>query len=382
MSSGSPRDSVRGRLTDDGMALETGYADRDPQGRTQSVRLAERITLTPAAARHLAISLEEALATRRAGAAKPVFGVVPADAVPDRVTPRGRTPVHASVSTGVEVSTRLINAVNALDIPYQHERSVRIAPGRMEANRYLLTCNVADLGSGPLATILSIVGEVGFPGALQDKVGQWLGTAACVHFGFEERDGVATCKLYLERALDSGQLANGSREPVMLHRAFKWQPADSGYVETHYLLYPNLDAEALSRLVAEVYSRTENSRGAAFVDSALAVALQRTDARRLAFLKVTEEENPRDSCDINFYEAGFRVKDLRKSLFDLREVYGVPPGRFQALYDQIRERPLGHIAGGVHRDGEEFVTIYYGLAGLPRFSADLGAGRGAVKRTL
>ena len=40
----------------------------------------------------------------------------------------------------------------------------------------------------------------------------------------------------------------------------------------------------------------------------------------------------------------------------------------QALYDQIRTRALGHIAGGVHRNGRDFFNIYYGVAGFPRFS--------------
>ena len=51
-----------------------------------------------------------------------------------------------------------------------------------------------------------------------------------------------------------------------------------------------------------------------------------------------------------------------KGLADLlREHFGLRPGQFQALYDQVRALPLGHLAGGVHRDGTPFATVYYGV---------------------
>ena len=56
----------------------------------------------------------------------------------------------------------------------------------------------------------------------------------------------------------------------------------------------------------------------------------------------------------------------------MREHFGVRPGQFQALYDQIKNKPLGHVAGGVHRNGKEFFNIYYGVAGFPVFSERFG----------
>ena len=32
---------------------------------------------------------------------------------------------------------------------------------------------------------------------------------------------------------------------------------------------------------------------------------------------------------------------------------------------------LGHLAGGVHRDGRDFFNVYYGATGLPRFNERL-----------
>jgi hypothetical protein len=44
----------------------------------------------------------------------------------------------------------------------------------------------------------------------------------------------------------------------------------------------------------------------------------------------------------------------------MRRRFGVGPGQFQALYDQIKERKFGHLAGGLHRNGKDFFNVYYG----------------------
>jgi tryptophan halogenase len=93
----------------------------------------------------------------------------------------------------------------------------------------------------------------------------------------------------------------------------------------------------------------------------LDLAAARVDAARLQFLEVEEDGNARLSFDLNVYDAGLAVRDFQAPLARLREHFGVRPGQFQALYDQIRNRPLGHLAGGVHRDGEAFATVYYGV---------------------
>jgi hypothetical protein len=62
---------------------------------------------------------------------------------------------------------------------------------------------------------------------------------------------------------------------------------------------------------------------------------------------------------------------MQHLLHRMREHFNVPPGRLQALYDQVKGKALGHLAGGVHRDGEDFFNIYYGVVGLPYFNQQL-----------
>ena len=49
----------------------------------------------------------------------------------------------------------------------------------------------------------------------------------------------------------------------------------------------------------------------------------------------------------------------------MRSHFGIRPGRFQIWYDQVAALSLGHLAGGIHRNGEDFFNLYYGAATLP-----------------
>ena len=99
----------------------------------------------------------------------------------------------------------------------------------------------------------------------------------------------------------------------------------------------------------------------------LELAASRVAAEKLQYLEVHEPGNGRRSFDLNLYNAKLVVKDVQPQLQAMRERYGVRPGQFQALYDQIKGKVLGHLAGGVHRDGRDFFNVYYGVGSFPQF---------------
>jgi hypothetical protein len=65
------------------------------------------------------------------------------------------------------------------------------------------------------------------------------------------------------------------------------------------------------------------------------------------------------------------VRDLVPQLLRLRDLYAIRPGQLQAVLDQVKARALGHLAGGVHRDGRGFFNVYYGVTAHPQFAARL-----------
>lgn len=212
------------------------------------------------------------------------------------------------------------------------------------------------------------------PGRLQAAAEQSFDSARCVHFGFEGGADSMICKLYLERAIppEEAERAAVRSEPLLQHLAFKWDVLKDAQVVTRYLWYPALSAQGIEERLARVYRGRRTEFSLEIARAVLHLAASRTAAGRLQYLEVEEDENQRRSFDLNLYAVGMHVKDLQRVLYRMRERYGVRSGRFQALYDQVRTKALGHLAGGVHRNGKDFFNVYYGVAGFPKFSEPFG----------
>jgi tryptophan halogenase len=363
--------AFRGAIEPDSIAIEFGVAmDGDSQADTRVI-LSDRIELTPAAARHLAISLDEAVRRLSSSQAQRVGA---AGVAGDRVTPRGRTPVHAPQDPSAGTAETLMQQVGALDVPYQYERSFRMAPGVLMANRFLLTFNKADLGQVALNRCLEIARQVGMPAGLQQQIPGPFAQAVCVHFGFEAGPDGVVCKFYLERAVAEEERveAMSRDEPVLLHEAFKWMPGGDLRAVTRYYWYPQAPIESIRDRMSAIFVSDQDSRARALAERALDIAASRVDANKLQYLEVLEDDNERRSFDLNVYEADLQVKDLQPELNNIRDYFDIKPGHFQAIYDQVRTHSLGHVAGGVHRNGKEFFNIYHGVTSFPRFSRELG----------
>ena len=364
--------AFRAALDPDGLALEFGVRKEDGEGPEDiEVELSDRIEMTPAAARHLAISLDEALQRLRTTY---IEAPDPSGIVTDRVTPRGRTPVHARQDPAAETAATMMELVAALGVPYQYERSFRLAPLELQANRFLLTVNRADLGEAALEQCLEIGRALGMPVGFQRELGSPLAEAACIHFGFEGTPAGVVVKMYLERRVpDEERVSAVARdEPVPLHLAFKWMPDGDLRVATRYFWYPDAPIASIRDRVIEIFGANAEAPACRLALHALELAASRSDANRIQYLEVLEDENERRSFDLNVYEASLQVKDLQPALNEARDYFDVQRGRFQAVYDQVRLHPLGHVAGGTHRDGKEFLNIYHGVTSFPRFNAELG----------
>jgi hypothetical protein len=206
--------------------------------------------------------------------------------------------------------------------------------------------NRVDLGGTGLERTLEIGSALGMPVAVQDAVREQFNRAHCLHFGYEAGAETLLCKLYLERQIPDDELARAVAEAnsVELHLAFKWDISTGSHVVTHYNWFP------------------------ALAQSGIAAA----HASELQFLEVREPSNGRHSFDLNLYNANLQIRDILPQLLRMRDHYGIRPGQFQALIDQIKTRQLGHLAGGSHRDGSDFFNLYYGSSSFPRFSSQLG----------
>lgn len=334
----------------------------------RTVAVSDRIVLPLDTARRLLLSLDDSLkrhaAALRAAEAK---ALPPAEAAV--AAKPGQVAVRAPANEAGERSALLFRLVGELGVPYQYERSFRISAAGLLANRFLLTLNKRDVTGDARERMLDICDRLDMPRTLRAVAEDRFGMAGCVHFGFEGDAGSTICKLYLERAVppEEARRARERTEPVLLHLAFKWDPDSEAHVTTEYYWHPFLSAREIEGRLAQHVYRDGPQASLEIANAVLALAAGKVAAERLQYLEVQEKETDRRSFDLNVYNARLQVKDLQPFLHRMRELYAVRPGQFQALYDQINMKVLGHLAGGVHRNGKDFFNLYYGVTGFPHF---------------
>jgi tryptophan halogenase len=332
------------------------------------VAVSQRIVLPLETARRLHVSLGEALVPHAAALRAAAAQALPPEHAASAVRPAAPGARAAPDAAG-ERAALLLRLVGELGVPFQHERSFRVAEGALHANRFLLTVDRRGIGGDVRSRVLEICRRLAMPEPAQAQALERFGAASCVHFGFEGDAGRVVVKLYLERAVppEEARRAKARGEPALLHVAFKWQPDSGEHVVTEYLWHPALSAgEIGARLAGHVYPGA-NDGSLAIARAVLELAASRVPAENLQYLEVQEPGNGRRSFDLNLYNAKLVVKDMQPQLQAMRERYGVRPGQFQALYDQIKGKVLGHLAGGMHRDGRDFFNVYYGVGSFPQF---------------
>lgn len=339
-------DAFRAAVSKGEIRLEFGT--QKPEG--ESVALSHSLGLPAHTALRLLSRLRESLrdTARRAP-------VSPRQAVSEM----GTTLVNAQPDPAAERAAKLFRLVGALGVPFQHERSFRMAHEALLANRVLLSVARAQLGADAAARVLDLCRQLGMPRKLYPEVPALVAGARGLHFGFEAGAGGDLYKVYFEREAALAEAAKGDN--VLLHLAYKWDAAQpERCVTTRYLWRPRLDAPALRQEMARAYG-AQHAAALEGVAAVLQLAAAKTDPRGLQFLEVGEDDGARRSFDLNVYDAGLTLRDAQAPLARLRQHFGIRPGQFQALYDQVSAKRLGHVAGGVHRDGGAFATVYYGV---------------------
>lgn len=361
-------DSFKVSLEFGDIVVEFGRAIPASAAGESAVSAFERIVMPLETSRRLLVSLEESLRPHAAGLRAAQAKTLPPGEAAVAARP-GQAAAHAPPDAAGEKAALLFALVGELGVPGQYERSFRISESGLQANRFLLTVNQRDIAGDGRERALEICRRLGMPGALLAAVRERFPLANCLHFGFEADAGSILCKLYLERAVppEEARRARERAEPTLLHLAYKWDPDSQKHVTTEYLWHPALSAPEIDdRLARHVY-RDGPPASLDIARAVLALAAGKAAAEQLQYLEVQEEGTDRRSFDLNLYNAQLQVKDMLPLLHRMRELHAVRPGQFQALYDQIATKALGHLAGGVHRNGKDFFNLYYGVAGFPHF---------------
>lgn len=329
-------------------------------GEQEEICLTDRIVLSPFVAKRLALALDSGIRHHEAR-----YGPLP-DPFPEP------SPGAPAPSSGR--AERLIRLVRELGGEAGFERSFKIFHGTLLGNRFLAGVSRNALGQEPLEKILPICERIEMPDDLLETLRERLPDSDYVHFGFEENEGSCVYKVYLE-FYEHIQKERKSRpsnrsDRFVLHLGFKWDPSDTRRrALATYTWHPSLSVEDMQQRLSTLLDPVRHGALLGLAESALALASLRVPSRDILYLEVTEEGNPRRSFDINVYRAGLQLGELYPLWVDICGHYAIPLDRFRSLYDPVKHQAFGHLAGGLDREGRDFLTVYYGVKGME----DMGA---------
>ena len=247
-----------------------------------------------------------------------------------------------------------------MQIPCGYERSFKMLPGMLLANRYLLGVDLKNLGFEQLRSICQ---RLNMPEEFFTSLSEQLPSANLVFLGFEDNPPTGMYKVYLEfweQVKSEVQSKPASLEPRLLHLGFKWNVADNTQrTISRYLCYPLLSTEGILQRMTDVYADRVECASLEIATEIVAFAASRSEPDSFIYLEVIEGDSLRSSFDINLYSAMLPLSSIKPALIRLRDHFAIPTDTFDRLDRLTCDKLLGHLSGGISQQGEEFVTIYY-----------------------
>ena len=144
------------------------------------------------------------------------------------------------------------------------------------------------------------------------------------------------------------------------HRAYKWSPShpEADTVSIYdALLEPGLTAR--QALINQALAGHPALRAA--VQNLLSLTQRSAANPAPMLLRVSDENTPRLSLDLNLYPAELTMGAVAPELRHLAACCGVTPARFEHWLERFASLSLGHLAAGLGRQGQAFVTLYGGM---------------------
>jgi hypothetical protein len=263
----------------------------------------------------------------------------------------------------LELILALFRRLGELDTKIDFEPSFKMARNQLFENRFLL--GVTLLKSGDQDDLIArICTHSGMPPNLLVAFEQSLPDANYVYFGAEKNEQTLIFKVYLEfRDKVQIELAAGcgNGRPHLLFTGFKWDTTSPTLqAVTEYAWYPSLSMQDIHEQLRMFIEPNQHRELLELAEDVTAQAAEKIPVGDIQYLEVTEKGNRRRSFDINVYKSGLSVEDLFPHLLPALRHYAIPEEKIESLYQKIRMERFGHLAGGIGRDNQDFMTVYYG----------------------
>jgi hypothetical protein len=249
-------------------------------------------------------------------------------------------------------------------VPWGQEDAFKLTSRGLLAGRILIGMDIRAWTPEPA---LQFARELGASPAALAVLLPHLRRANALFIGLEPRADDTVCKLYLEfwDEVRREVRRTGSRQPRLLHLGVKWTTADpSRHWVAQYQCHPLLGTRDVLRRISAVHGN-----GTPVGDIAATIVrhgMHHTPGAPLLYLEASEEGTPRNSYDVNLYKTGLVVGDVEPQLRHAAAALGADADpRWPHLLQAFAGSLLGHIAGGVDREGGQFLSVYVEVRPLP-----------------
>ena len=326
------------------------------------IESAVRVILSPYAAKQLSAALNTVIQKYES-----TYGPLDRKAVTRTIHRQTKPPLRLPPFKSKEARERvgfLFELFKNLDLMVSFERSFKASEKTLLPNRFLLGFIPDSIRQDPRGKILDICVRMRMPEKFLSPFEQNLPEATMVGFGIEEDEATCVVKAYLEfrNRYEEALKKNPKKfDSYVSHWGFKWDAADKARgALARYICFPAFTAGDILERLSSTFYRAHERTPLEIVRGIVELGSQKVGHDKFLYLEVNEENNPRSSFDINMYGANFRLEELSPFFTEMCGHYSIPEGQFHRLYDPVRTRTFGHLAGGRDRKGRDFLTVYFG----------------------
>ncbi|RJR51574.1 MAG: hypothetical protein C4576_03515 [Desulfobacteraceae bacterium] len=344
------------------------FGRREPSDREdgeEKVQGLRRVLLSPLTAKRLAVALDQAVQSHNRNGS-PAEKKNPSTAEEQLQSILQNPPFSKTDETAARVEP-IFQFLEKTKVEFGYERSFKISEGTLSGKRFLLGIKISTIGTRPHEQIMALCHQLGMPEELLKEFEVCLAGANVVGFGFDEHQSRCACKTYLEFGENFRKTIEKNRrrpEPFVFHKGFKWDASDQNRkAVATYTCTPFLSLKGLLERVANVLDPDRDARAFEPARQIVLAASRKISGSDMLYMDVTEEGSPRQSFDLNLYRADLRMEEIHHILSDMCRSYAIPSEELDVVYDPVRSEMFGHLAGGIDREGKDFLTIYHGVDG-------------------
>lgn len=273
--------------------------------------------------------------------------------------------MHGQVPT--DRARYLASLVEAEGVRYGREDSFKLRPAGLLTHRFLLGIPMQEISP---ARVMHLCNRLGMPQCCQAPLLGHLDNANLVLFGLEDDGERGVYKVYLEfwDSVRRQVLSTGCTDPLLLNLGLKWRAGGDGsdVRVARYICFPLLSVYDILGRLQWIYADGCSPATHAAASGIIQRAAAANPSASFLYVEVSEEGNPRKSFDVNLYKSNLSVGDIHQFLSDMARHFCIPPETFDPWLKRIADRPLGHLSGGLDKDGDEFMTTYYETHGLDK----------------